>query len=92
MTNVTLRFPMFSICPFADRTDSSRWARRGRTALFGLLLGCAIVSPSPAHAVCSEFGLPSGSEIVEFQTNRGQICLELLRQMRRSRSGIFSTT
>lgn len=70
---------MISLCRFDDRSDVFGRARRVFVALFGLVLGAALVMPSPARAVCSEFGLPPGSEIVEFQTNRGQICLELLR-------------
>jgi cyclophilin family peptidyl-prolyl cis-trans isomerase len=35
--------------------------------------------PLSASALCPDFGLPAGSEIVEFETNRGAICLELLR-------------
>lgn len=38
-----------------------------------------LLSSAAAHAVCPDFGLPSGSEIVELQTTRGQICIELLR-------------
>jgi cyclophilin family peptidyl-prolyl cis-trans isomerase len=42
-------------------------------------LGVIALSAVPARALCPEFGLPSGSEIVEVETNRGTICLELLR-------------
>jgi cyclophilin family peptidyl-prolyl cis-trans isomerase len=43
------------------------------------VLGLALGGASSAHALCPEFGLPSGSEIVELETNQGSICIELLR-------------
>ena len=38
-----------------------------------------LVAPSGSRALCPDFGLPDGSEIVELQTSQGQICIELLR-------------
>ena len=46
--------------------------RRSRWPLCFLL-------PSGSRALCPDFGLPDGSEIVELQTSQGQICIELLR-------------
>ena len=37
------------------------------------------VAASSSQALCPDFGLPGGSEIVELQTSQGQICIELLR-------------
>jgi len=47
--------------------------------VLGLIVGYVLLDSAPARAACPDFGLPGGSEIVEFQTNLGQICMEMLR-------------
>jgi len=50
-----------------------------RRPLCRAALAAALVLPAtPAWAVCPDFGLPEGAEIVELETNMGSICLELL--------------
>jgi len=53
-----------------------------RKATGFLAAGCFVLGTllgSPAQALCPNFGLPNGSEIVELDTTSGQICLQLLR-------------
>lgn len=45
-------------------------------ALFALL----VLVAQPSRAVCDDFGLPEGSEIVELETDLGTLCIELLRE------------
>ena len=45
-------------------------------ALFALLA----LAAQPSRAVCGDFGLPDGSEIVEIETDMGTLCVELLRE------------
>jgi cyclophilin family peptidyl-prolyl cis-trans isomerase len=49
-----------------------------RGVALALLLALALPGPA-AWALCPDFGLPSGSEIAELETNLGTICVELLR-------------
>jgi cyclophilin family peptidyl-prolyl cis-trans isomerase len=44
-----------------------------------MLIVLSFLATSNSQALCPDFGLPSGSEIAEIQTNQGQICIELLR-------------
>jgi cyclophilin family peptidyl-prolyl cis-trans isomerase len=51
-----------------------RWLRCVTAGIVSLVLG-----PDASRATCGDFGRPDGTEIVEFETNVGSICLELLR-------------
>ena len=46
-----------------------------------VVLYCAVavsLAPLAARAVCGDFGLPDGTQIVEFDTTEGSICIEML--------------
>ncbi len=59
---------------------ASRWSMIRRYVwAFGVGLLAALSDAGVSRAACSDFGLADGSEIVEFETTRGSICLELLR-------------
>jgi len=52
-----------------------------RRPLYLAALAAGLGLPAtPAWAVCPDFGLPEGTEIVELETSLGSICLELLSE------------
>jgi len=52
-----------------------------RRPLYLAALAAVLGLPAtPAWAVCPDFGLPEGTEIVELETSLGSICLELLSE------------
>jgi cyclophilin family peptidyl-prolyl cis-trans isomerase len=57
----------------------NRDLRGGRSLATFAFVVLFLVTASRSQALCPDFGLPDGSEIVELQTSQGQICIELLR-------------